>query len=299
MIYYDTRSDPGYARKLTEQLLHEEQIDFIFGPYSSDETLAIAPAIGRFKIPHITGSAESEEILERGFEWTFGILLTDRAPFKAPLKLLKQRLDPGLATAAILAADDSFSRSTAEAFLAAVEELRFKLEYHATYPSHLEEFATLIHKVKKFDPDILISSGHIDNLINITRATKSVGYAPKAFVMHYGVATQDFVDALGNDAKGILGVSQWCPQADYRGPVFGTAQDFHDLFVSQYNRQPDHTEAGCAATGVIFQQLIERSGLKPPLRAEDKLLLRDMLWELEFETFFGPISFSKPSMACD
>jgi hypothetical protein len=27
---------------------------------------------------------------------------------------------------------------------------------------------------------------------------------------------------------------------------------------------------------------------------KDKLLLRDMLWELEFETFFGPINFSRP-----
>ena len=96
--------------------------------------------------------------------------------------------------------------------------------------------------------------------------------------MHYGVATQDFVDALGTDAKGVLGVSQWSPQVDYRGPVFGTAQDFHRLFAHRYNRQPDHTEAACAATGEIFQQLIEQSSLKPPLGPEDQRLLRDMLW---------------------
>lgn len=249
--------------------------------------------IERFKVPHITGSAESEEILERGFEWTFGVLLTDSSPLKGPLKLLKRRLDPAVASAVILSADDSFSRSTAQAFRAAVEELRLKLKYYATYPSYLEEFVPFIERVEGYDPDLLIVSGHIDNLINIIRAAKSVGYSPRAYVMHYGVATQDFIDALGSDAKGILGVSQWSPQADYRGPVFGTAQDFHRLFVERYGRQPDHTEAGCAATGAIFQQLIERAGLKPPLGMKGKLLLREMLWELEFPTFFGPINFSR------
>lgn len=291
LIYYDTRSDPNYARNLAEELLAHEQIDFIFGPYSSDETLAIARVIERFKIPHITGSAESDEILKQGFEWTFGVLLTDSSPVKAPLKLLKQELDPSVASAAILSADDSFSRSTAKAFSTAVEELRLKLKYRATYPSHQEEFAPLVWEVKRANPDVLIVSGHIDNLINIIRATKFLNYSPKACVMHYGVATQDFIDALGSDAKHILGVSQWSPEIDCRDPVFGTAQDFHRLFISRYNRQPDHTEAGCAATGVIFQQLIERSELKPPLGMKDKLLLRDMLWELEFETFFGPIRF--------
>ena len=280
---------------MAEGLLAHEQIDFIFGPYSSDETLAIAPAIERFKVPHITGSAESEEITKRGFAWTFGVLLTDSSPFKAPLKLLKERLDPGLTTAAILGADDLFSRSTAKAFHTAVEELRFRLRYYATYPSHLEEFASLIERVESHDPDLLIVSGHIDNLINIIRTAKLLDYAPRAYVMHYGVATQDFIDALGPDAKHILGVSQWNPEVDYRGPVFGTAQDFHRSFVERYGRQPDHTEAGCAATGAIFQQLIEWTGLRPPLGEEDKRILRDLLWEAEFETFFGPIGFARKS----
>ncbi|MFQ6033408.1 MAG: amino acid ABC transporter substrate-binding protein, partial [Candidatus Bipolaricaulia bacterium] len=233
LIYFDTRSDPGYARLLAEGLLSHEGVDFIFGPYSSDETLAVAPAIERAKVPHITGSAESEEISKRGFAWTLGVLLTDSSPLKAPLRLLKRRLDPGLTTAAILSADDLFSCSTAKAFHAAVEELRFRLKYYATYPSNLEEFVPFIERVEGHDPDLLIASGHIDNLINIIRAAKLLDYAPRVYVMHYGVTTQDFIDALGNDAKHILGVSQWSPEADHRGPVFGTAQDFHRLFVER------------------------------------------------------------------
>lgn len=295
LIYYDTRSDLTYAQGLIEDVLTAEKFDFVFGPYSSDETLAIAPTIDRLKVPHITGSAESEEILEREFEWTYGVLLSNPPSFKSPLGLLKRQLDLGAATAAILSADDSFSRFTAKSFRRAIEKLDLHLECHGTFPSYQENLEPLVHRMEKHDPDILVVSGHISNLINITRIVKSLSHYPRAYVMHYGVATQDFVDALGRDATGILGISQWSPQADYNGPVFGSAQDFQRIFVSKYDRQPDDTEAGCAAAGAIFQQSVEQLGLQPPLTQRDKRDLRDMLRESEFETFFGPVQFcTKP-----
>ena len=297
LIYYDTRSDLEYAKSLIEEVLSAEKFDFIFGPYSSDETLAIAPTIERFNIPHITGSAESEDILKREFEWTFGVLLSNPPSFNSPLKILKRELNLGATTAAILSADDSFSRFTAKSFQIATEKLNLRLLCHGTFPPYQEEFGPLIYRMEKHDPDILIVSGHISNLINITRAVKSTSRYPKAYVMHYGVATQDFVDELGRDATGILGLSQWSPEANYRGPIFGRAQDFQHIFVSKYARQPDDTEAGCAAAGVIFQQSIEHLGLEPPLTQKDRHLLRDMLRGAEFETFFGPVDFFTKSIA--
>lgn len=80
---------------------------------------------------------------------------------------------------------------------------------------------------------------------------------------------------------------------DYRCPIFGTAREFFDLFISRYGRIPDYTEAGCAAAGAIYQQVVERMGLMPPLQAEEKEVLKDQLWESEFETFFGRISLSR------
>jgi branched-chain amino acid transport system substrate-binding protein len=293
LIYYDTQSDPEIGGKVAESLIAEEDVDFIFGPYSSAMTLAVAPIIEQYKVPHITGSAESVEILKRGFEWTFGVLLASPSVMDPPLRLLKYQLDPGLQTAAIIGADDVFSKSMAEDFLRAALELGFKIKHYEFYPVNCQNLASFICKVKARSPEVFIVSGHVDNLIEAVRTSKALGFHPQAYVMHYGVASQDFVDVLGKDAKHILGVSQWSPEANYKGPVFGTAKEFHDLFVARYNREPDHIEAGSAAAGVIFQQLIERSGLKPPPGPKDKLLLREILWELEFETFFGPISFSE------
>jgi len=293
LIYYDDESKPEVGKRLIQDLLTRENFDFIFGPYSSAVTLAIAPAIEKFKIPHITGSAEADEILKKEFEWTFGVLLGNVSSVRAPLKIWSEQANLGLATAAIIGADDIFSKSIAEAFRNAALELGFRLEHYEIFSGDLKDIFPLIRKVKERAPRVLAVGGHVDNLIDTVRTAQSLSFNPEAYVMHYGVASQDFVNALGRNAEHIFGVSQWSPEADCKGPVFGTAREFHDLFMDRYDREPDQIEAGCATTGSIFQQVVEKTEVTPRLAAEEKRILRDQLQELEFETFFGPISFPK------
>jgi branched-chain amino acid transport system substrate-binding protein len=292
LIYYDIQSDPGVAKQAARELITGEGVDFIFGPYSSELTLAVAPIIEELHIPHITGSAESHEILKKGFKWTFGVLLGNPAGMKAPLRILKEHINSHLETTAIVCANDVFSQSTAEAFLVTSEELGFKLTHYQTFPSDQGNLIPVVSEVDKKSPDVLIVCGHVDDLINSVKAAKAIGFDPGAFVMHYGVDSQDFVDALGGDAARVLGVSQWSPKSNFCGPVFGSSKHFHDLFVSRYGREPDHIEAGSAATGAIFQQVVQLSEINPPLNKREKRKLRNILAQSEFKTFFGVVNFS-------
>ena len=293
LIYCDDESRPDVGSRIIEDLLAKGEIDFIFGPYSSAVTLAIAPAIERFLIPHMTGSAEADEILEKSFEWTFGVLLGNVSSVRAPLKIWSEQVHLGLATAAVIGADDIFSRSIAEAFRSAALELGFRLRHYEIFSSDLEDISPVIRRVKERAPDALAVGGHVDNLVTAVRTARSLDFNPEVYVMHYGVASQDFVNALGRNAEHILGVSQWSPEANYKGPVFGTAKEFDDLFMDRYDRAPDQIEAGCAAAGSVFQQVVEKTGVIPPLAIAEKRILRDQLHELEFETFFGPINFTR------
>lgn len=293
LVYFDTQSRPSFARQLATELFSRERFDFIFGPYSSEETLSIAPAIEEFEIPHVTGSAESEEILTSGFSWTFGVLLCSSSGVTTPLRFLKTRTSLNIQTVAILSGDDAFSRSTSTAFQRAARHLELTLCGNLLYSSDLQSLDDYVLCVSNLQPDVVVVCGHIDNLINVVRAAKAIRFFPKAYVMHYGVASQDFVDALGSDARGILGFSCWSPESDYRDDIFGRARSFQEDFVREYGRSPDHTEAGCAATGVIFQTSVQQHMLPPPLRLRDQKHLRSVLAEDSFETFFGPIRFRR------
>lgn len=50
-------------------------------------------------------------------------------------------------------------------------------------------------------------------------------------------------------------------------------------------------EVGCAVTGSVFQEVVEKTGIVPQLVVMERRILRDQLQELEFETFFGAIGF--------
>ncbi len=291
LVHCDIESDPRIACRAARELIAFQDLDFLFGPYSSEITLAVAPVVEEWGIPLITGSAESHEIPKKEFKWTFGVLLGNPSGLKAPFTMLKKRINSRLETTAIVCASDVFSQSTAEAFLITSEELGFKLTHYQTFSSDQDDLAPMVSEVEKKAPDVFIVCGHVDDLINSIRAAKAIGFNPGAFVMHYGVASQDFVDALGDDAAKILGVSQWSPQASFSGPVFGSSSDFYHLFVQRYAREPDYTEAGSAAAGSIFQQAVQLSGITPPLERREKKELKDILTQGEFETFFGVIDF--------
>jgi len=74
LFYSDAQSEPSQAASGAERLATQENVDFILGPYSSGATLGAAPVLEKYKIPMITGSAESPLIWKQKFYYTFGTI---------------------------------------------------------------------------------------------------------------------------------------------------------------------------------------------------------------------------------
>ena len=269
-----------------------EDCDFVFGPYSSEVTLAIAPILEKQEMPQISGSAEADDILDHNFEWTFGVLLGNLENVEAPLEAL-QRIRPDLRKAAIIqAGEDVFAKCITRAFHQAADGLGFQTQKHTISSNDPFSLVSVIRKIKRSGLEALIVGGHVDTLIDIVQVSKTLQYIPEAYVMHYGVASHDFISALGEDGRSVLGLSHWSPWSDDAGPVFGKSREFSELFVATYDRQPDQIEAGCAAAGSVFEQTVGLTGFVPPLAQSEKKTIKSVLREDSFPTFFGEIRFS-------
>lgn len=294
LFYVDDRSDPVWAERAVRSLLQEHTVDVILGPYASEIALAIAPWAEEHWCPHVTGSAEALELYQQGFQWTFGTLASNVFAVQAMIRLLRRVQEAeGLYTAAILGSDDVFSRTTAQLFRdSAEEDLRLKIQMYELYPRETREFLPWVRRVRAQAPELFMVSGHVDNLIGVARAVQALSWQPNVFVMHYGVGTQDFIEALRKDAKHIVGVSQWSPDLEHCDPVLGSSRDFLRHFRVWYGRIPDHTEVGCATAGSVLQQAIERVALRPPLDPEARATLCQELASSEFRTLFGSIRLS-------
>src|SRR3546814_370420 len=62
MFYGDDQSNPATGADAAERLIVQEEVDVLFGPYTSGVTLAVQPICHKYGVPMISGSAESPNV---------------------------------------------------------------------------------------------------------------------------------------------------------------------------------------------------------------------------------------------
>src|SRR6266704_2761357 len=73
LIWYDDRSQISFARKYVFQLLREDKIDILVGPYSSSLTMAVAEIAEEYKKVLWNYGGSSDEIFSHGRRYLVGI----------------------------------------------------------------------------------------------------------------------------------------------------------------------------------------------------------------------------------
>ena len=100
---------------------------------------------------------------------------------------------------------------------------------------------------------------------------------------------------LGDASLGIIGPSQWEPQAAYSAAAaeelglawYGpSVQEFVEAYTAAFGEEPSYHAAGGYAAGLILQEAIERAGTTDSAAVAAALDATDVL------TFFGHIQFN-------
>ena len=290
LIYADDQSDPTAGANAAERLVTSEKVDFILGPYTSGVTKAVAPILDKYKVPMITGSAESPTIWTQKFAYTFGTIPAADLTANSPLDTLAKLPNPPK-TVAVLGVNDAFSKAVAEAFKASAEKNGMKVVKYDVVPAGTD-FTPLISAIKQLNPDILAVGGHETEHMQVIKGAKSLGFMPKAFVMHYGITTPDFIKNLGKDGDYVYGAAVWTPDLKLKDDLFGTVEDYVKASKEKFNAVPDYTQAGCSATGEAFSTALAKIGAKPPLSEQQREQLVKALEQINIQTFYGPIKFA-------
>jgi branched-chain amino acid transport system substrate-binding protein len=285
IAYYDYESKTPTATKLVEKLIADDRIRLILGPFGSGATGAVSAIAERSGAVLIAPLASSEALYERGYKSLFGVLFPNAYLFRDFFELLDAQ-KPKPRTIAVVHRNEFFPTAIANDAKALAPKHGLEEVYFEKFPGGSKDMSSWLTIVKSKNPDLLVVTGNPDDLILVTKQAKELAVTPKLLFMMPGPAFIEYVDALRTDANFVSTASWWVENLPYKGPVFGSAEDFGKLWRTRFTEEADYNAAASANAALLFQLAIEKAGSVEPAR------VRAALAALDTMTFFGPIKFN-------
>lgn len=292
IIFYDDQSNPQTSARLVEKLITGDRVDLLLGGYGSSQLMAASAAAERHRFPLISGAAASNMLYERGFSYYFGTLGKATEEVRGCVDVFAA-VTPKPKTVGIIAANIPFCALAAEGYKKYAEQNGLEVVHDERFPVSLQDYNTLLEKVRAKNPDVLLVGSHLGIAMRVVQSMKEIRFSPKAVAFSYGPTVPAFVEGLKADAEYVFAASEWTPNLPYEGPVFGKASDFNETYQKRFNRRPDYVEAATAAGAVVLQKAVEELGLTPGISEEDRVRLMKKLHEIDMMTFYGQVHFGE------
>jgi branched-chain amino acid transport system substrate-binding protein len=288
--FYDDASDSQKSAQFTRQLVNTDKVNFLLGPYGSAATLTDEVIAQQYQLPMVEGNGAAQAIFAKNNPYIFGVL--SPSPQYAGIMIQAAlSLSSPPKTIAIINANDSFSTEVATAAKSLAASDGMDVVYSQSYSANATDLTGVLTQIKTAAhgsvPDMILGSGHEGEAITTLKQAKQLGINPKLWAFTVGPALPDFATTLSGDANFVISSSQWTPQVKYQGTdVFGTAQNFEQLYKAKYNVEPSYQAADATACGVAYQAALQKANSIDPAK------VRDALANVNITTFYGPIQFS-------
>ncbi|MFQ5912323.1 MAG: amino acid ABC transporter substrate-binding protein [Nitrospinota bacterium] len=290
-LFYDDKSTPATSAKLVERLVSQDKVDLLLGTYGSSQVFAASAISEKYGYPMVSGGASSNKLFQRGFKHYFSTLgrATEEVRGAADCFTIAQ---PKPKTAAIIGADILFTSLSVQGFEERCKANGIEVAHKELFPVRLGDYNSMLSRIKQKNPDVLLVGSHLLVALRTARALKELDFTPKGVAFGYGPTNPDFVKSLGRDAEYIISASEWLPEMPYKGPIFGSAQDYTKMFRKAYKRTPDYLEAASTAAAVIQHLAILKTGVTPPVEDAERKALMEAMHRIDEETFYGRIRFA-------
>ncbi len=289
---YDDESGAAQAEEMYRKLVTEDDVDFLFGPYSSELTNAVAPTANSNGKIMISAGAASDLNFQRNFRTVYQIY-TPASRYLTPALDIIAEVDPDAKRVAFLFESDTFATVAALSVSNALQSRGFFTIYAESYRTGTTDFSPFVQKIAAAKPDVILGGGHSDDGKAIAQELVRQGVTAKMVVL-LDSASQPAFSGIGVSAIGFMGPSQWEADSFYTsanvsvgGPAFyGTnGTEFALAYRQAYGAAPDSYAAGGYAAGLVLQNAIEQAGTLD----KDAILLA--LDETKITTFFGTLQF--------
>lgn len=258
VIVRDTKGDETEALNAAMELIEKENVLAIIGPSRSGTTMAITDRCEQAGVPLISCAA-ARAITDPVKKFVFQVAPGDR---DAVFRIYSYMKQVGISRIAALTESGGFGIEGLKQLEALAPEHGIEIVAREEYADTDTDMTTQLTRIAGTDAQAVVCWGIGKAPALIARNMKQLGMTIPLFQSH-GVANARFIEVAGDAAEGVilpaakLIVLDQLPEDD---PQLGELKRYHDMFVAEYGREPDHYGGHAWDALHIVIEAIKRAG---------------------------------------
>lgn len=294
LIVSDNRSDPATAINQYERFINVDEVEAVYGTFSSRLTFPVANILAKNGFVHPIPAGGALRIYTQGHDNLYYFQPNAGEYVGASLAGVLADLVPEDGrplTAAVISADDFFANGVWSGLLGEkvidpadgsevadlapgyLAESGIEIVFSQKWPEEgFNDWLNLANQVKQSDADLIIGlTASAEEAVQLTRAFKTVRAEPQMVYLSQGTQAE-YLEGTGESSNGVLVHTSWHKDAPFESVLAGepfSNQDFVDTFQAAYGSIPDEDSAiPFAVCQGIEQAIIGAGGTDHPAMGE-------------------------------
>jgi branched-chain amino acid transport system substrate-binding protein len=222
LIQYDDESHPTTAADLTRRLIQDNEVDILFGPYSSRLTLAATPVADANEVVLWNHSGATDALYDKEFHWLVSVLSPASRYFHGLLDMIQQ-IDQSASRVAIFwSSSGTFGHAVTSGAKRRARELGFTIVEEQSWEPPLNDAASILEPLREADPHLVLAAGSFDDDTFLVRELVTEDVRTKALgVVAAGISPfgEQLVDPSVNSYPVARPVRPLLPKVNLCGAV--------------------------------------------------------------------------------
>src|SRR6202162_4556105 len=168
IVYVDYQSNTPRAVQATEQMITQDNINFMFGPFGSGAAKAASTISEKYKVPTIAATASSSQVYDQGYKYLFGTF-TPNDTLTTPLTQIIKSKIPDVKKVAILARNDLFPLAIAQEMEKSAKANGIEVTYFEKYAINTLDHSATLSQIKSLSPQWIFITGYVNDLLLIRK----------------------------------------------------------------------------------------------------------------------------------
>jgi len=258
LISRDDQSQPDVAISRAEELCAWEKVLALTGGYVDSLVGPIAAVAKKYRIPYVASASLQKELVQHENPYFFRV--SRLQGFTEPLcGILTEHLKPQ--RLAILHSATPGSTELARDLENCLKAHGINIRLIEKFRPGTPDFTPLIGKLAEMKIDVIVSGGFSPDHILLVRQLKENRVCPKAYIGPFGIAYENFIQTMGEDANYLYSTCAWNPSITEPGSEAASryfVQKFRQMFKQEPNTTNMHGYTSAKALIAAMQAVVNK-----------------------------------------